>query len=959
MSTTILPSDCETSPRPGQAQSPRWRRLRGVVNARLFGDESPKVGRYRLLQSLGSGAMGVVFSALDTELQRNVAIKLLTGEPDDDQRRRLQREAQAMARVVHPNVVGVYDVGESDGELYVAMELVTGVTLRAWLEAGASTRPWREIVTVFVAAARGLAAAHAAGLVHRDFKPENVLVADDGRVCVVDFGLVMRGQGASDPLVDDGTPLPTAIDASIPMAGTPAYMAPEQVQGRPVDARADVWSFCVALFEALYGRRPFDRDGVSATLAAVLVGDIRWPPRSSVVPAGLARMLRRGLRVDRDDRNLDMATIVRELGGLLAARRRRLLAVGTLVASVSFAAVAVRAFAGPAPVCQDANAALGAAWDDTRREQVLAGVATHGLGSTAEIAAALDEHARRWRVQFEATCEPGLPNREVLARQLCLEGQRAEFDASTQVLAQADLAMARNVPQVVTALVDPALCAEPGSRPPSYEETASPEVTAWRLGLARARALWNAGEDRRAKESARVVFEAAHDAQAWAVAADAGVLYGEVAFVAMEDLRDEVPILEQARADAGRAAYPVAAARLSAVLNYDPDYHGGSDLRGRFAVALGHAESVDDPEARAILALALLQVGGAAFGIEAERADAMHLSALELATARLGGGHRITRALGQPLRGPRRASPTVDAALASLQQLEVDWGPNSGEAAKAHLVLATAYRDQGRWEEAIAAQRIGVDLLRTIDGASGTGHTRALAGLMRMVFVAGDLETGVALGEEALAAMRDVPPDPRLYGHTQQDIARDVALALVAAGEIDRALGFARLAADWNENVQRIYGAMLLAELLVRTGDLAGAQRETDVAWAVMHDPTLEMPSSITIARIGLVRAMLHFARGEHGQAEQELHRATPDLFTTMQREHVLAYEGLARAALERGDLDDAKLHLGRALQFVGGGSNASVDSGELDNRTDPRDPAVVDLRATEAAIARAAASGR
>lgn len=169
----------DTHPEPGvltpqsePVDRARWQRLRGFVNARVFGDAPPRVGRYRLLESIGSGGMGVVFSALDTELQRKVAIKLLTTGRSATHQHRLQREARAMARVDHPNVVGVYDVGEQDGELFVAMELVHGRTLRLWLDA--EPRSWREIATVFASAARGLAAAHAAGLVHRDFKPRRL-----------------------------------------------------------------------------------------------------------------------------------------------------------------------------------------------------------------------------------------------------------------------------------------------------------------------------------------------------------------------------------------------------------------------------------------------------------------------------------------------------------------------------------------------------------------------------------------------------------------------------------------------------------------------------------------------------------------------------------------------------------------------------------------------------------------
>ncbi len=230
------------------------------------------VGRYRLLTAIGRGGFGVVFEAVDTELGRRIALKLLGSQRRGEAAEaRLMREAQAMARLSHPNVITVYDVGSFDGGVFIAMELVDGGTLAGWL---AQPRPWRRVVELFLRAGRGLAAAHRAGLVHRDFKPENVLVGRDEQVRVTDFGVARMTDAAGDAGAATGGDARVApsLTRSGALLGTPAYMAPEQMDGAGSDARADLFSFCVALWEALYGARPFRGATVEELRAAIAVG---------------------------------------------------------------------------------------------------------------------------------------------------------------------------------------------------------------------------------------------------------------------------------------------------------------------------------------------------------------------------------------------------------------------------------------------------------------------------------------------------------------------------------------------------------------------------------------------------------------------------------------------------------------------------------------------------------------
>ena len=300
--------------------------LQRRVKARLFGDpgDAPlEVGGYRLDERLGAGGMGVVYRAYDPALARPVAIKLMHGELGTSEG--IRREARALARLAHPNVVSVHEIGEHDGQLFVAMEYVDGETLTAWLARhpvrppatwrrvlpGPIDRDLRNILERFVEAARGLQAAHAAGLVHRDFKPDNVLVGRDGRVRVADFGIASTIDAAADELAvtgDIASPLRTRAGE---LAGTPAYMAPEQFAREPVDARADQFALCVALYEAVCGERPFAGDDAASLRRSVLAGVARPAPRW--LPASLRSLLARGLQRDPARRFPDMAALIAAL----------------------------------------------------------------------------------------------------------------------------------------------------------------------------------------------------------------------------------------------------------------------------------------------------------------------------------------------------------------------------------------------------------------------------------------------------------------------------------------------------------------------------------------------------------------------------------------------------------------------------------------------------------------------
>ncbi len=295
-----------------------------------------RIGRYEVLQQIGAGGMGVVFAAYDSVLDRQVAIKLVRSDrADPTSQTRMLREGRALARLSHPNVVAVHEVNVSVGQIFLVMEYVKGITLRAWT--AASVHPTAEVIDMFVQVGRGLAAAHAQGMIHRDFKPENVLIGVDGRPRVVDFGLVTDPGRPPDDR--DLTDVPAGEEPRLTWTGafpgTPAYMAPEQALGRGADARSDQFSFCVALYEAVCGERPFAGKTTVEIQSAASASAIRPPARG--VPEWLVTTLRRGLSPEPGDRWPSMDVLLSVLShDPLAARRRRvrLAALLLLVAAV-------------------------------------------------------------------------------------------------------------------------------------------------------------------------------------------------------------------------------------------------------------------------------------------------------------------------------------------------------------------------------------------------------------------------------------------------------------------------------------------------------------------------------------------------------------------------------------------------------------------------------------------------
>jgi len=426
------------------------------------------LGRYVVLDRIGRGGMGAVYAAYDPELDRKVALKMVQprrtrAQPQPAQQTRLLREAQALAQVSHPNVVAIHDVGSVGGQVFLAMELVEGETLRKWLE---TRPPSSEVLKVFVAAGRGLAAVHAAGLVHRDFKPDNVIIRRDGRVCIMDFGVVRaieraatdeRDLAAEPDLApasedEDASPIPyrdalvTPLTQAGAVVGSPPYMSPEQFRGHAVDARADQFSFCVALYEALNGQHPFERHPAGEA--------DRWtlhPPRERRAPARVQRALVRGLSESPEARHPSMDALLAELLQVGRARWGKLvLAVALLLIAGFEAAAALRGRrAEQLGICGGASAAdqLASVWNPSRKLALERAFLATGRSYAAEAwtrtARVLDDFASRWASVRAEACAAGLgvggrSNSPLSLRMVCLERRRQELGALTDLLAQPD-----------------------------------------------------------------------------------------------------------------------------------------------------------------------------------------------------------------------------------------------------------------------------------------------------------------------------------------------------------------------------------------------------------------------------------------------------------------------------------------------------------------------------------------
>ncbi len=826
-----------------------------------------RLGRYVIIERIGAGMMGVVYAAYDPTLDRKVAVKVLhgskTGGAAAEARRRLVREARSMARLSDPHVVPIYDAGIVEGpkgsEVFLAMEFVDGMDLEAWLEDLAERTPAsqlrsQKVMQAFLQAGRGLAAAHDAHLVHRDFKPSNVLVTQGGRVKVTDFGLARapsdsepapRSRASSRPAIEP------ALTATGDMLGTPAYMAPEQHQGESVGAASDQFAFCVALYEALYGKPPFAGHTYAQRAVSVVEGHYVEPPSEARVPAAVATALRRGLRRDPTQRHESMHELVQALEAAVHVKSTR--SNFAVAAVLVLLLVAVAAFAtmrdGP---CAQAGRDLDAVWNDTLRAQISKAWSGTGLAYAPavqqQLLMKLDDYAARWQQATVRACEATkverVQSRELLDRRTtCLDTRRLEFAAFVLELTEPDAALVQGALAASEGLPDLQDCANL-SRLSALQVAASskqtPAIQALRSALAKARGQARAGRYALSLNTVKTASAAWGRRRFAPVESELLLAQGTVMAALAQPLAAE-SALSRAFMLAQRARHQPVAAHASAALVPVVGVHLARHKEGLLWAQIAQAtlqQYGPQPEARA--------------GIEGLRA-------------------RVLSAQGE-----RKAA--MRSARRALQQLRSSPEATPYELARAQLQLGQTLVDIRDYRAALPVLQ---DAVRGLQSALGPEHPELIAPLTWL----GRAQQGEVQMEQAQASLR------RAISLAAAHLGVDHALrgeALMRRGTMHTRLNEHALAIPDYREALRILSAAYGAE-------------HTLVARAWLN-------LGVTYHRMGdLKQARLHYDRAL-ALREARLGREHPDLAVILQN--------LGSMSVESGRSEQAIELLSRAVKI-------------------------------------------
>jgi len=824
------------------------RRMKAAPRKLCQGD---RLGRYVVIDELGAGAMGVVYSAYDPALDRRVAIKLLLSQRRDAGREeRLIREARALAKLADPHVVAVFDVGRHEDDVFLAMELVDGDTLERWLE---TPRRPREILRVFIDAGRGLVAAHAAELVHRDFKPANVMIDAQGRVRVMDFGLVAAGSDEPNLGVDafegqdaSGEDRLTRTGA---MLGTPHYMAAEQFARGAVTAASDQFSFCVALHEALSGAHPFGE--ASTTQARVAAISMRSPESLNVpgVSARTREAIRRGLAADPQARWPTMQLLLDALERQLRPRARLWIGAAAAAAVITTVAVARPSRAAACPTVEDKRDELVAPMDpDTIRRSFEASERSYAMKAHADVTAALSDYATQWSSAYVSQCEAsrlrdGVSARVHDARAACLDARRRDYDSVVGLLARADPGVVDRASELVGSLRAIGPCSESDAEVWSFDPPLSgqeEDVTRVRAELSVARAACAAGKFEACRAQSNEALRAADTIGYAPLQAEAHLQLG-IALAAEHDI-DEA---QRQFVDASWLAMPLGhdAVTVEATL-------GLVELRRNIGLiddtmAWGdrldqllsrHYDATIETRLEMARATVLRETG------EYERALPHAQRALDLAVSRFGriSPQAATAIHQMALSEFRLARLTSAHALAdeAREIRELELGADHPSTGQTLQLLAAIVGHQSRHEEAMELQIRALAIARAAYGPRG----RLVAGLLSN------------------------------HGSTLEQLGRS-----------DEARASLQLAAEiWIESGHgdsAVYAFGNLAGLSRRHGQWAASLEHAERAWQLIEStPSQAHALKGTIA---MHRALAVFGTGDVDRAERLLARAQPLLPTT------------------------------------------------------------------------------
>jgi tetratricopeptide (TPR) repeat protein/tRNA A-37 threonylcarbamoyl transferase component Bud32 len=844
-----------------------FRRVAAAARQSLF-DNAPapvRVGRFTLLERIGAGSMGTVYTAYDPELDRKVAVKLIRREATrdsdiDSRQRRLGREARALAKVQHPNVIAVHEVGLVDEQVFIAMEFVDGGNLSTWL--AESKRAAAEILVVFGQAGRGLAAAHRAGLVHRDVKPANIMRGADGRARMTDFGLAREHGTNPDHVVADETPTVDAtMTATGALVGTPSYMAPEQLDGEPADARSDQFAFCVALYEALYGERPFHGE---------LVGDLRRSMDDEAVVASpergvsrrVRRALERGLSVAPAARFESMDELLVELAPASAARAPLWAAVGAIAVVGSIAAVVIATRSAQPSQCKAAPSLIEEVWNADRDAEIgrafQASAVPYAADAWTRAASRIDVYTAGWIEMHTASCRATRVSGEQAesmldARTRCLEAKRAELDATLEVFANPTPKLMTRAVDIIAGLPSVDSCGDlealAATVPPpagAAERAALGELSS---DLARARALRRTGGFREGVVVAADVVERADAIGHEPTRAEALFAYGGLQLAAGDTATAKTTLFDAVRAaEAGghTRVFARAATSLITAAAKDADLEtgllwaglaeaaierlgGGASLEAERLSSLGtllhndgkvreavgahqraldvYAEGVgiDDPR----YANLLHNLGSSKHSLgDYAASEAALREALEIRERILGDSHPYVAttynnlAILAETRGDHEGA--ISGYRHGLAIAERALGPDHPDVATYLDNFAGPLRTAGKVDEALALRQRALAIRETALGPDHTAVAMSLNNLGVMLYASGDKAGGIASYRRARAIRQ------KHFG----DEHPDVALVMINLGEAEVLAGETEVGVANVENAARIAENALGAEHL-------------------------------------------------------------------------------------------------------------------------------------------------
>ncbi|MEM9460808.1 MAG: tetratricopeptide repeat protein [Myxococcota bacterium] len=872
------------------------------------------IGRYAVLESLGRGGMGAVYKAYDPQLDRAVAIKVLHAEVDQEHTARLRREAQALAKLSHPNVVQVYEVGEADGQTFIAMELVRGQTLRTWMEESKKPRSWQECVNVYLQAGAGLAAAHEAGLVHRDFKPDNVIIDAKGQVRVLDFGLARWAVNTyawhEDDRPADLDAKNIALEASLTQSGTilgtPLYMPPEQWHGEDAGARSDQFSFCVALYEALYGQRPFAIETIYE-----LMGSDSWDAKARIqrpeagkaaVPFRLRQVVLRGLAHNPEQRWPSMGALLVELRRLAVPRGFRVIARGLAVGLAAVAAsMAFGYYLQVKERCTGARAHLDGVWDDSHRRRVRGAILGTELSFAPDtwerIEVRLDDYARAWEGKYTEVCEATSVRDEQTKeamdlRMACLHDRKSALGAAVRVLVDADDTVVEKAVPLIEALPSMDRCDDLDwlqqlrqRVPPPEDPRVAHEVDVLRRQLVSIKAEREAGRYADALKHLESVVQRAKTLGYEPLLAKVLLERGR-AREQGDDFIDAERDLERAfmlAADHGHDALVAnAAISLVSVVGTRQERHELALVWGKMALALSLGPEIETTaEANALENIGLV------LQHQDKLSEALaHLQqALVIKEQELGKNHtavaKTLSNIGTVFQQQDKLSEALNYHRQALSILEQILGENHTSVAMALNNIGIVMRRRGKLSEALTYLERALAIQELAWGKDHTYVAKTLGNIGTLLMDRGESSAALTCYQRALAIFEQA------FGENHIAVARtlvNIGIVLIRQGKSSEALIHCQRALAIEEQVlgkRHTSVAIALGEIgvaLMEQGKLSEALTNYQRALDIFEHALGEQHTSVAIAlsNIGivlmkqgqLVEAMSHFQRASSIEEE-------------------------------------------------------------------------------------------